>query len=130
MKARLKDNYIIDANHTLLAGAEVEITNGWCGCDGYYYGCILPDDEQMYVGGNEFAGSQHVINDNILEIIDYEPYINWEQRRYEIAKAVMAANYASPELMQFLTKEEAFPFDELARVSVKAVDALIKELRK
>lgn len=84
----------------------------------------------MYVGGNEFAGSQHVINDNILEIIDYEPYINWEQRRYEIAKAVMAANHASPELMQFLTKKEAFPFDELARVSVKAADALIKELRK
>lgn len=65
MKARLKNNYNIDETHTLTAGAEVEITNGWCGCDGYYYNCILPDNEKMYVGGNDYAGKQIIINNNI-----------------------------------------------------------------
>lgn len=116
MKARLKDNYKIDLNHTLIAGAEVEITNGWCGCDGYYYGCILPDNEQMYIGGNDYAGTQHIINDNILEIIDHAPCINWEQRRYEIAKAVMCSAEGDPE--------------QNANYAVACADALIEKLKK
>lgn len=119
MKARLKDNYKIDLNHTLIAGAEVEITDGWCGCDGYYYNCILPDNEQMYVGGNDYAGTQHVINDNILDIIDHTPYINWEQRRYEIAKKCVAV----------LMRNE-ITLEDAAKISVEQADALIKELKK
>lgn len=116
MKARLKDNYKIDLNHTLIAGAEVEITNGWCGCDGYYCDCILPDNEQMYIGGNDYAGTQHIINDNILEIIDHAPCINWEQRRYEIAKAVMCSAEGDPE--------------QNANYAVACADALIEKLKK
>lgn len=42
----------------------------------------------------------------------------------------MAANHASPELMQFLTTKEEFPFKALAKVSVKSADALVNELQK
>lgn len=119
MKARLKDNYYIDETHTLTAGAVVEITDVWCGCDGFCYKCIMPDNEKMYTGGNDYAGTQHVINDNILEIIDYEPCINWEQRRYEIAKECVAV---------FMRNE--ITLEDAAKVSVEQADILIKELRK
>ena len=73
----------------------------------------------MYIGGNDYAGTQHIINDNILEIIDYEPYINWEQRRYEIAKECVAV----------LMRNE-ITLEDAAKVSVEQADILIKELRK
>lgn len=122
MKARLKENFIIDESHTIIAGAEVEITEGWCGCDGYYYNCILPNDEQMYVGGNYYANTQHVINDNILEITDNTPYINWEQRRYEIAKAAIQG------LLSNSINDDTI--ENYVNVSVKIADSLIEELKK
>lgn len=125
MKARLEFDYKIDENHTLLAGAEVEITNGWCGCDGYHYNCILPDNEQMYAGGNDYAGTQHVINDNLLEIIDHTPYIDWEQRRYEISKNILSA---------FMSNSNPWVFsdtiEEQTDLAVRYADGLIKRLRE
>ena len=60
--------------------------------------------------------------------------IDWEQRRYEIAKGVMAANLANPDLMAVVTSAEYVVGNEcaerLAKVSVRYADALIEELKK
>ena len=47
--------------------------------------------------------------------------INWEQRRYEIAKDVLIALIAKPEIV--LTASDA-------KVAIRYADALIKELKK
>lgn len=57
-------------------------------------------------------------------------YPDWQQVRIQAAIAIMAANHTSPELMQFLTTKEYFPFTSLAKVSVKSADALVSELQK
>ena len=57
-------------------------------------------------------------------------YPDWQQVRIQAAIAIMPANHASPELMQFLTTKEDFPFTSLAKVSVKSADALVSELQK
>lgn len=128
MKAKLKDNFHIDKNHTLIAGSEVEITDGWCGCNGYYYRCILPDNEQMYVGGNEYAGMQQVINENILEIIDRTPYIDWEQRRYELAKEY-SKEFVKLQHYKGLS-ENGLSNPKVIEWSVELADSLIEELKK
>jgi hypothetical protein len=57
--------------------------------------------------------------------------IDWEQRKYELAKAFEAASLANPEYMQYATMGEKFytPEERLAKVSIKYADALIKELK-
>lgn len=57
-------------------------------------------------------------------------YPDWQKIKIQAAIAIMAANHASPELMQFLTTKEEFPFTALAKVSVKSANALVKELQK
>lgn len=51
--------------------------------------------------------------------LEFEKEINWEQRRYEIAKDILAATYD-------------FPMDgkSYAKVAVGVADALIAELKK
>lgn len=122
MKAKLKENFLIDENHTLIAGAEVEITEGWCGCDGYYYNCIPPDNEQMYLGGNYYANTQHVINDNMLEITDRTTYVDWKQVRIQASIAAMQGFCANSSI--------EMQVNDMARISVEQADALIKELKK
>ncbi len=56
-------------------------------------------------------------------------YIDWEQRRYEIAKAAMQANLSNPEILQFITKD-GVPIERVAKCSIQYADALIKELKK
>lgn len=55
-----------------------------------------------------------------LEFIKEEPHknIDWEQRRYEIAKEVFASIY------------DIFQNEHLEKVAVHAADALIAELKK
>ncbi|MFK1753947.1 hypothetical protein ACIXQX_17545 [Bacteroides fragilis] len=55
--------------------------------------------------------------------------IDWEQRRYEIAKAAMQANLSNPEILQFITKD-GVPIERVAKCSIQYADALIKELKK
>lgn len=107
MKAKLKNPYSININQTIIAGAECEIIDSWCGTDGYYYLCDF---------GN---GDVYPINGINLEITDRHPIINWEQRRYEIAKecvAILVGNGRS--------------LDDAAKLSIKQADTLIKELKK
>jgi hypothetical protein len=50
--------------------------------------------------------------------LEFEKNIDWEQRRYEIAKEVFASIY------------DIFQNEHLEKVSVHAADALIAELKK
>lgn len=60
--------------------------------------------------------------------------VDWEQRRYEIAKSAMNAMLANPELLQVVTSKEyvvgTFCQNRVAKVSVDYADALIAELKK
>lgn len=69
---------------------------------------------------------QVIINSNLLEIIDYTPYIDWEQRRYEIAKAAIqgACNDYS-----YLPTDTAIQHN-IAVYAVDLADALIEELKQ
>lgn len=70
-------------------------------------------------------------NGEIVEVEDFEDFetIDWEQRRYEIAKAAMQANLSNPEILQFITKE-GVPIERVVKCSIQYADALIKELKK
>lgn len=63
-----------------------------------------------------------------LDFEDFET-IDWEQRRYEIAKAAMQANLSNPEILQFITKE-GVPIEGVVKCSIQYADALIKGLKK
>lgn len=75
--------------------------------------------------GSDGIYRQRTFSDGEIEILDItENPINWEQRRYEIAKEVVAA-YSTFEDFVFNRADE-----ELARWSVRLADALIEELKK
>ena len=114
MKGKLTSAVAISENEMLSIGTEIEITNGWCGCDGHYYQCEI------------LGGRQMVIESKSIEITDHRPYINWEQRRYEIAKSAMQ------ELLHgfTITQEDIeYKAKALVKSSVFWADALIKELK-
>lgn len=72
--------------------------------------------------GNTYDKNELVL----LEEMETEP-IDWEQRRYEIAKAAMVGVLAMP------TAEGVNPnptMDDVCKLSVKFADALIEELKK
>lgn len=72
--------------------------------------------------GNTYDKNELVL----LEEMETEP-IDWEQRRYEIAKAAMVGVLAMP------TTEGVNPNPTMAdvcKLSVKFADALIEELKK
>lgn len=72
--------------------------------------------------GNTYDKNELVL----LEEMETEP-IDWEQRRYEIAKAAMVGVLAMP------TIEGVNPnptMDDVCKLSVKFADALIEELKK
>ena len=60
--------------------------------------------------------------------------IDWEQRRYEIAKSAMNAMLANPEILEVVTNKEYVVRpscqERVAKVSVVYADALIAELKK
>lgn len=62
-----------------------------------------------------------------VRVTDYGPRIDWEQRRYEIAKAAMQGILCAP-IVEGVDPNPT-PW-ELARVAVRNADALIKELKK
>lgn len=59
----------------------------------------------------------------IVEVIPNEPTIDWEQRRYEIAKDVMAAYMSNVDF------PESHSECVIARWSTIAADKLIEELK-
>lgn len=115
MKVKLLQPYSLDLEKTVVAGAELEVVKSWMSCNGEKYQCIMPD------------GTQRILNESILKVIDESPYIDWEQRRYELTKAAMQGMMASisPEKFTLRISEVA-----VAKASVEYADAVIKELKK
>lgn len=66
-----------------------------------------------------------MIHKNDIEIIEPNADIDYEQRRYEIAKAMLAAFMSNSDKNVF-----AYPKKNQARDAVEYADALIEELKK
>lgn len=111
MKGKLNIGVPISDNEILAIGTEVEIINGWCGCDGYFCQCEIA------------GGRQIVINSNNIEITDHRPYIDWEQRRYELAKAAMQGYCIALGI-----NDDSETYEDIAIGSLRVADALIKKL--
>lgn len=111
MKVRFKKAYSINEEKTILQGSELEVITGYCGTDGYYYQCIMPD------------GTQISIPDKYVKITDYRPYIDWEQIRANAAIAAMQGMYCNGMF-------NSYNYDRMAKEAVKQADALIEELKK
>lgn len=84
----------------------------------------MPNDESLYVGGSEYAGTQQIIKEFDLEIIDYTPYVDWQQVRIQAAIAAMQGFCANKICLEKCT------YDERVNLSVRQADALIEELKK
>lgn len=86
------------------------------------------DEEGItYIWSNDLQPTEYVVKETPEEILampDIEPtekVIDWEQRRYEIAKDVMAAIYTRPNVNGTLLN---------ISIIVNAADALIDVLKK
>lgn len=64
---------------------------------------------------------------NGIIAMDKPKYIDWEQRRYEIATAAMVGQLASP-VVEGIDPNPSMP--DVCKWSVMFADALIKELQK
>lgn len=112
MKGKLIIEYNISENEILAKDTEIEITNIYSGYNSNFYKGIVGDREV-------------VINANAIEITDCSPIINWEQRRYEIAKDILAAynilnNGNGTEYSAYIN----------AKCAIVYADALIKLLKE
>lgn len=108
MKGKLIRAYSISENEMLIKDTEIEITNIYSGYNSNFYKGIVGDKEV-------------VIDANAIEITDYSPIINWEQRKYEIAKDILAA-------FNPISKSISNP-DLDAKCAIIYADALIKQLK-
>lgn len=113
MKAKLLKDYFIDESTSLVAGTEIEVVTGYCTCNGYDYEC-------------DINGRRVVIGSEYLQVTDLTPHIDWEQRRYEIAKQML------PVLSEVKREDSAARIrpEDAALYAVWYADALIKELKK
>lgn len=109
MKAKLLQAVEISENEILEAGTEVDVITSYCGCDGSYYVCELSNYRQVN------------INSRFLKITDWCPYINWEQRRYEIAKQIFT------DRLNRCTRDTT---EMAAAASIRHADIFIDKLRE
>lgn len=112
MKGKLITDVTTSDNEMIVIGTEVEIVDIRYGCEVYYM-CIIP------------SGRQIMINANDIEITDYNRCIDWEQRRYELAKAAMQGFCSNPH-GQIMSADSNIT----AEWSIGFADALIRRLKK
>jgi hypothetical protein len=63
--------------------------------------------------------------------LEFSKEIDWELRRYEIAKEMFQANFISNIMLHISNRKESIlDIEELAEMSVRASDALITELQQ
>lgn len=131
MKARLKDNYMLDANHTLIAGAIVEVLQEYYGCGVNHYRCLLPSDEQQIIGGRTFDGTQQFIEESLLEVIDYTPIKDWEEIRMQAIMSLMPAlvNKRIIDKNSDFIEGRYLSETEVAEEAIKYADALVDKLK-
>lgn len=123
MKGKTNIGIELSKTEMLAIGTEVEILDSLNGYAGVVYRCKLP------------KGKQVMINSNKVDITDYRPYIDWEQRRYEIAKETVTAIMSNEDFYHQVLYEGAEHGQRqiqtnIARAAVVFADALIKELKK
>lgn len=123
MKGKLNTDVSISNNETFPAGTEVEIVNTWSGYDGLFYDCKFP------------TGHRITLNSDRVNITDCSPHIDWEQRRYEIAREAVTAIMSNEDFYNQVLYEGAEHNQRqiqtsIASAAVVFADALIKELKK
>lgn len=125
MKAKLLQEVEISQNEILPIGLEVEVISSYCGCNGSYYVCELSNYRQVEI---EFSK---------LEITDWHPYIDWEKRRYEIAKIAMNGILSNENEVEYAYRKATYEKNEahttpkaVAQLAVAFADSLISELKK
>lgn len=64
-------------------------------------------------------------NENEIDMYQKQIQIDWEQRRYEIAKYILAARYSIPDRLLPQGTPQSYSAE-----AVKVADALIEELKK
>ena len=111
MKGKTNVGVVISETETLAAGTEVEIVDVRYGCETYYM-CIIP------------SGVQMPIDVRIVDITDHTPYIDWEQRRYELARSAMQG-FCDNSHQQIMDADS----NMVAEWSVGFADSLIKKLK-
>lgn len=72
--------------------------------------------------GSDGVYRQRTFKDEEIEFIDTTPPIDWEQRRYEIAKDIVANSFATP--------MENMSMVSYIRQCVKIAEILIDELKR
>lgn len=87
-----------------------------CNCNHYKNGALYCNALEQRMPSNETC--PHFI---------YKIIIDWEQRRYEIAKEAMNGLLAAP-VVEGIDPNP--PMDDIARNAVKIADYLIEELKK
>ena len=91
------------------------------------------DEEGVtYIWSNDLQPTEYVVKETPEEILampDIEEgskAIDWEQRRYEIAKEISGYVYNDA----FIANDDYTPCELIARDAIKYADALINELKK
>ena len=117
MKGKLNRDVSISDNEMALAGTYVENLDVLNGYKGVLYQCKL------------LTGKQIMFNSNKVDITDYSPRIDWEQRRYEIAKSAMQGMLAHS--TRYRPRNPNMNWhNAIAEEAKELADALIKELKK
>lgn len=111
MKGKTNVGVVISETETLAAGTEVEIVDVRYGCETYFM-CIIP------------SGVQIPIDARIVDITDHTPYIDWEQRRYELAKSAMQGYCIALGM-----DSDSETYEDIAIGSLRVADVLIKKLK-
>ena len=111
MKGILTASYPISVNEILTKDSEVEVISKW---DDENYICQIP------------GGRRVIILAMCLKITDHSPYVDWEQRRYELAKSAMQGYCAS----SGLNGGNLETCKKIAIESLNVADAVIKQLKK
>lgn len=101
MKARIKETgEIIDVKFSVHPNPAVDETFWWC-----------KDKQDSY----------HTLELDFLEVDTTRKFIDWEQRRYEIAKDVLGSSFSTP--------MEGTSILSYIRSCVQVADILIEELK-
>lgn len=111
MKGVLKSSFSISENETILEGTEIEIIDRY---DSNNYLCEIK------------GGRKVVIWDGYIKTEERIPYIDWEQRRYELAKSAMQG-YC---IALGLDDDNSESYKNIAIGSLRAADAIIERLKK
>lgn len=110
MKGVLKSSFSISENETILEGTEIEIIDRY---DSNNYLCEVQ------------GGRKVVIWDGYIKTEERIPWIDWEQRRYELAKSAMQGYCIALGL-----DDDSESYENIAIGSLRAADAMIKKLKE